>query len=478
VVVSEQQAATAGGGIETAPTRFVQGLNNHGANQCWFNSLFIALTVALLDMQSPQADDLTLGLVDPIGQHWKDVVCLLMAGKDTDDKKAALLKLIQQQSVMQSNREFWTGLGQQDPEEAYTCLLETQPNGCTLVENTAIEAVPSYDHGEKCRSKSGTKWESDQRDVMKTLSLALSTENTSTAVDLQKLVDDHFKPEKNVTVHCAMCQKKNATVERTIRITLVPSLLVIHLKRFTGGNGFTFKQDQPVNCSLTIRIPVSEKGEPLSFATYELVAEINHRGTVKGGHYVTLVRPKDVTAPSKQYWEEYDDSAVQKWSEGFRPARETYRSTPSAPCFTPYLLFYRRVSKEQPWDGTHPVVVSKQRCKMRIERYIADIALSCKTIAAAAKGAREKAQKLNELISRSENYLPALQAATSATASTSLQAASAADDPNPFHAVEKKLDEYKSTLRNKIVNLNAPSHQVDGIALKAETFTAALLRQL
>ena len=102
-----------------------------------------------------------------------------------------------------------------------------------------------------------------------------------------------------------------------------PTVLVIHLKRFSfGGNGG--KISKTIEFPLSLELPLSNDGGG-GIALYELTGVVVHHGhSVHSGHYIAFVK-----APNKQ-WLEMNDSTVSVVSVNRVLAAQAY------------LLFYSR----------------------------------------------------------------------------------------------------------------------------------------
>ena len=68
---------------------------------------------------------------------------------------------------------------------------------------------------------------------------------------------------------------------RTCLITAFPDLLMVHIKRFLSRDNAVVKLNNDTHCVL--------KNFSLSSSEYNLIATINHHGSVDSGHYSAYV---------------------------------------------------------------------------------------------------------------------------------------------------------------------------------------------
>lgn len=143
---------------------------------------------------------------------------------------------------------------------------------------------------------------------------------------------------------CPHCQTKRRTV-KTLQISRLPPVLVIHLKRFKRTSSGVNKLETPVDYPLRgldltrywpqsrqselsaheaeILDKIPSRGQEAPFI-YDLRAVTMHTGTLKGGHYTAVVQK-----PGRG-WLYYDDANV-------FPVKEQAAVSKNA-----YVLFYRR----------------------------------------------------------------------------------------------------------------------------------------
>eukprot|EP01062_Namystynia_karyoxenos_P037473 TRINITY_DN27270_c0_g1_i2.p1 TRINITY_DN27270_c0_g1~~TRINITY_DN27270_c0_g1_i2.p1 ORF type:complete len:783 (+),score=209.32 TRINITY_DN27270_c0_g1_i2:62-2410(+) len=95
-------------------------------------------------------------------------------------------------------------------------------------------------------------------------------------------------------VHCPRCGQKQPCVRR-IRISRLPPVLVVHLKRFEQDGQRLLKLHSPVRVPLRAELgwACTEGARAVAPTSYELFALIHHHGSISGGHYTAHVRKKD-----------------------------------------------------------------------------------------------------------------------------------------------------------------------------------------
>jgi len=151
---------------------------------------------------------------------------------------------------------------------------------------------------------------------------------------------DHLHGEDMYS--CEKCSKLRNGVKQC-RLTKLPEILCIHLKRFRHELLYNSKVGTRVTFPLYdldmkpfVMHSVLEQSDPEEFSTeYDLVAFVSHRGAgAEFGHYVAFCR-NDVDGN----WYEFDDSFVSQVSEADVMNREAYvlfyqkKGTPSTEVF-------------------------------------------------------------------------------------------------------------------------------------------------
>lgn len=151
----------------------------------------------------------------------------------------------------------------------------------------------------------------------------------SKQVPLTQCLDLYIAPEKlegSEAHYCRKC-KTHQRSEKKLALWRAPPVLVLHLKRFTFGTFRRTKLTTAVDfpqTGLDVR-PFAAEGSPVAApgacTTYNLVAVVNHMGSLGGGHYTAH-------ALNGGEWLTYNDSRV-------GPAHSLGQSEG-------YLLFYLR----------------------------------------------------------------------------------------------------------------------------------------
>jgi len=105
---------------------------------------------------------------------------------------------------------------------------------------------------------------------------------------------------------CDRC-KEHREASKKLQIWSLPSILVVHLKRFSAQGMWRRKNDTPVDFPFEIDLAPyclqqAEPGESLQ-TVYELIAVSNHYGSTGGGHYTAFARHSE-----SGQWHKFDDS--------------------------------------------------------------------------------------------------------------------------------------------------------------------------
>ena len=175
----------------------------------------------------------------------------------------------------------------------------------------------------------------DQRSDMK-LSFP---DNPAQRYTLKELIRYHYDPIHNLRPgYC--CPQCNTTHDPPVRMKMeaAPDVLVIILARFSytieGGENkvnsrVSFEKTLDLSRYLIINPGFHAKPEKGTLQ-YELVASLQHSGTLHGGHYFTAAKDPAGT------WHEVEDEA--------RPKQVTWDAVRRGRSgFLPYMLFYRRI---------------------------------------------------------------------------------------------------------------------------------------
>jgi ubiquitin C-terminal hydrolase len=136
------------------------------------------------------------------------------------------------------------------------------------------------------------------------------------------------KLDGNEKVYCSRCKKHRAATKR-LSLYRFPSVLVVHLKRFSfrtfSRSKITTDVDFPLRLDLSAHVPPRSKLRAQT-PIYDLFAVSNHSGSVSGGHYTANAKCSTEDAAP---WYTFNDSSVYA-------ASAASIKGPSA-----YVLFYR-----------------------------------------------------------------------------------------------------------------------------------------
>ncbi|KAI8902828.1 hypothetical protein BC833DRAFT_520566 [Globomyces pollinis-pini] len=140
--------------------------------------------------------------------------------------------------------------------------------------------------------------------------------------------------------HCPRCKKPRKT-SKILSIVKFPTILLIHLKRFSFQGPFRDKLDTNVDfpiSNMNMTPYIKQFAQPESYY-YDLYAVSNHFGTLSGGHYTAQVKHQ-----VNDTWYNMDDSRTSEISE-----REVKSNAA-------YLLFYCRTGQQSmsDWWRGHP----------------------------------------------------------------------------------------------------------------------------
>ncbi|XP_030017796.1 ubiquitin carboxyl-terminal hydrolase 47-like [Sphaeramia orbicularis] len=126
----------------------------------------------------------------------------------------------------------------------------------------------------------------------------------------------------NNMVFCKDCKQKREA-SSGCEMEKFPQILILLLRRFDFD--YVTMSDIKSNCSVNIPSTLQTKGKK-----YELYSIVDHRGSLRGGHYTATV-----LSTEDNVWYEFDDCHVQKAEEQLFEKVNTYSSS------TAYLLMYR-----------------------------------------------------------------------------------------------------------------------------------------
>ena len=121
---------------------------------------------------------------------------------------------------------------------------------------------------------------------------------------------------------CPLCKDKREAI-RSTRFASLPTVLIVHIKRFTNilPSQF-FKNSIDVSCSSPLTIFEHVDDDAYVKRTYNLRSIVHHSGTLNNGHYTASVFDL-----KQNKWFKCNDKAV---------VAETSKANKK----TPYLLFY------------------------------------------------------------------------------------------------------------------------------------------
>ncbi|PIA13669.1 cysteine proteinase [Coemansia reversa NRRL 1564] len=122
---------------------------------------------------------------------------------------------------------------------------------------------------------------------------------------------------------CPRCKTKRKATKQ-LKVSRLPQVLIVHLKRFSTRGHFREKLETNVHIP-TQRLYMENYITPGAHpsAMYNLYAVVNHFGTMSGGHYTASVFDE-----LREQWNYFDDTKV-------FPISETQVASPAA-----YLLFF------------------------------------------------------------------------------------------------------------------------------------------
>ncbi|CAI4222590.1 unnamed protein product [Auanema sp. JU1783] len=158
-----------------------------------------------------------------------------------------------------------------------------------------------------------------------TVELPQNSRHTS----LEDCLSRHFSESPLDDWNCPKC-KSRQMAQRITKLWKLPSVLVVHLKRFSIVNGDYEKNDMYVSFEpekLDLQVFLHGKASWSQGCQYRLYAITNHRGRLSRGHYTALV-----AHATTGEWMRMDDDMVS-------PTTCTRSDLGDA-----YILFYRKMS--------------------------------------------------------------------------------------------------------------------------------------
>ena len=206
--------------------------------------------------------------------------------------------------------------------------------------------------------ESGTELPADEEDFEITEQLGVTFLDTDTAYQIQMALpgvkntkveapnkvtvracmQEHFHREQLSdmnSVYCSKC-KKHQRKWQSMSLWTVPSVLIVHLKRFGADNGLNGRLEKircEVELSLKMNLDEFLQGPASVSPTFELYGVVNHTGSLSRGHYtanalVTSIRDTSGTETGK--WYNFNDPSVRACGTDDLDGKAGY------------ILFYRR----------------------------------------------------------------------------------------------------------------------------------------
>ncbi|KAJ6252680.1 ubiquitin carboxyl-terminal hydrolase [Anaeramoeba flamelloides] len=129
---------------------------------------------------------------------------------------------------------------------------------------------------------------------------------------------------KKDMVFCKNC-KAHTQAEKKMDVWVLPTILIIHLKRFEYENQMRSKITEFINFPLQIDLAEIVQGGKGNGYVYNLYAVSNHSGVASAGHYTAMCRNKN-----DKKWYNFNDSWVSQIDDNKIQSSEAY------------LLFYQR----------------------------------------------------------------------------------------------------------------------------------------
>ena len=106
------------------------------------------------------------------------------------------------------------------------------------------------------------------------------------------------------SVFCDSCGCNQPTL-KSHSFEKIGKYLILHLSRFYNFGGKLLKDQSPVLCSSRITVACPEDNEVSFDRSFDLIAAINHSGTLDHGHYTSDI--KDIISST---WYHCNDRAV------------------------------------------------------------------------------------------------------------------------------------------------------------------------
>ncbi|XP_057294826.1 ubiquitin carboxyl-terminal hydrolase 51-like [Hydractinia symbiolongicarpus] len=258
------------------------GLINKG-NTCYANSILQALTVLpRLWSQLPTESSLSSPLVKSIVLN----MSLLNRSRSPIDP-SNFLRALQNRMHALNNNAFYHN-HQQDVPEILQVVFDEIIGSSPLVDNLLSVTVTTTTSCNSCCFSTSR----EQKDSILILPTCKSiADSFNKFLQPQELLGDN-------KWFCPQCSShQEATIET--QISNCGDFLVVQLLRYTSVNGSSFKDNKLVNClpkKHHVLKVASHPTDDVSFNNkYNLVATINHSGTLKAGHYWAFIKDQQNT---------------------------------------------------------------------------------------------------------------------------------------------------------------------------------------
>ena len=126
---------------------------------------------------------------------------------------------------------------------------------------------------------------------------------------------------------CICCGEITPT-SRERCLTATGTYFIVQLERFCNEKGMVGKDCTEIECfPEKLVVPVGRDGEITTSFSYELMAMINHQGSLSAGHYWAYVMDE-----SASRWYNYNDRAANLLLDSKKRLNNTFS----------YILFYRK----------------------------------------------------------------------------------------------------------------------------------------
>jgi ubiquitin C-terminal hydrolase len=141
---------------------------------------------------------------------------------------------------------------------------------------------------------------------------------------------------------CRSCGRQD-TSARALKVTSLPTVLVLQLKRYSGTTAIT-KITTPVSFPLVLNQANFYQGdEKAAGVAYDLVGMVNHNGSFAGGHYTAYVKNSGDST-----WRFCDDATIAARTQDQVKVVADAGVDTGYSSATPYLLFYLRRGASTP----------------------------------------------------------------------------------------------------------------------------------